>query len=222
MALTPKNTSGTTSGTTAVEILAAPLSIFAFYIPFKGLTLHNPTGNSPRTVTLQVIDDSNTRIAQKFDLIAAGSSAFSFLPIHLSETTQSMELVVDANPVKELDWCLFYMQAEGTFKNQNGLTTGNTAVTVVNPHATRRAHEVAVNAISVYNADSVTQTVTLQLNDNGTKRIMKQRSVAAGSFMRNDTPIKLGSSTQSVEVVLGGAVTTTEPHWIASYMEVVT
>lgn len=89
------------------------------------------------------------------------------------------------------------------------VTTGATPVTVLAAPVLYQTRRLAY--LSVFNADTVVQDVTLQLNDDSTiRRIKKQAALAVGASFEFDKPIMLDTVDKTLEIVLGGAVTTNE------------
>lgn len=69
-------------------------------------------------------------------------------------------------------------------KANDGVTNNATAVTMVAAPGSSLVREVF--RVSIYNADTVSQTVTVQINDNGTKRIIVSQPLAVGYTLAYD------------------------------------
>ncbi len=65
--------------------------------------------------------------------------------------------------------------------------------------------------LSVFNADTATKDVTLQLNDDSTvSRIKKTVALAVGASFEFNEPIMLDTVDKTLEIVLGAAKTTND------------
>jgi len=96
------------------------------------------------------------------------------------------------------------------------VTNGTTAVTAVAAPAanTRRI----VKTINVYNADDMTVDVFIQLNNNGTIRIIsKTATLAVAGRINLEEVYVLDTTNKSIEVKLGGAVNATELDIVTTY-----
>jgi len=98
-----------------------------------------------------------------------------------------------------------------------GTTNGATDVTVVSAPAASTQRIIGV--ITVYNADTASATVTIKRNENGTDRIIYSDALVSGDTIHFAYPYVLAATTSSIEIVLGGAVATTELDWTASYAD---
>ena len=103
----------------------------------------------------------------------------------LDTTTRSLELKLDGAVVTteppfvtswvDVDQTTFEMTASS---ETNGTTNGSTAVTVVAAPGASKTRKL--NYLSVVNVDTAVVVVTVQVNDNGTKRISFKVSLQVG------------------------------------------
>jgi len=140
----------------------------------------------------------------------------------LDATTKTIEVVLEgAVTTNELDVTAGFADSfpGGAFLpgEQDESTSGATPVTAVSapPSHVQRM----VNEIRVYNKDTVAHTVTIQLNDNGTRRVLQKQTAAAGTVvlyspaggnMQNIPTldyVELESGTTPVKVSAMGAAT---------------
>lgn len=99
-----------------------------------------------------------------------------------------------------------------------GLSNNTTDVSVVgSPGASTRR---VVKSITVYNNDTVSSTVTLKYYDGTNERILIKLTMAAGDTLFYDEIIILDSTSDLVELVLGGAITTNQLHFTAHYADI--
>lgn len=102
-----------------------------------------------------------------------------------------------------------------------GVTTGSTPVTMVaSPGVSTKR---IITGFSVYNADTVDAAVTIQYKDNATTRTIFKATLTTGDNLtwgREDAPIVLSDTNDSLEIVLGGAVTTNELPFTAYYADI--
>ena len=102
----------------------------------------------------------------------------------LDATTKTIEVVLEgAITTSQCDVTAGYADSfpGGAFLpgEQDTATNGGTAVTAVSAPAANTQR--MVNEVRVYNKDTVAHTVTIQLNDNGTKRILQKQTCAVGA-----------------------------------------
>ncbi len=105
--------------------------------------------------------------------------------IVLDSTLKSLEIkLAGAVTTTELPYVLGYVdlrsedQSVSAVGSNDGTTNGGTAVSVLAAPAS--GHTRQVKSISVTNVDTVPAVVTVQLNDNGTKRIIVAMTLAVG------------------------------------------
>lgn len=101
-----------------------------------------------------------------------------------------------------------------------GLSNNTTDVTVVgSPSASTRR---VVKSITVYNNDTATATVTLKYFDGTNERILIKLVMDVGDTLLYDQIIILDGTSDLVELVLGGAVSTNQLHFTSHYADIVT
>ncbi len=105
--------------------------------------------------------------------------------IILDSTLKSLEIkLAGAVTTTELPYVLGYVdlktedQSVSAVASNDGTTNGGTAVSVLAAPAS--GHTRQVKSISVSNVDTVAAVVTVQLNDNGTKRAIVVMTLAVG------------------------------------------
>jgi hypothetical protein len=106
----------------------------------------------------------------------------------LDSTLKSLEVkLAGAVTTNQLDWVvsstdiLDSTQGVSDIAESDGVTNNGTAVALV--AAPAAGHTKVTHTISVYNADTVNATVTLQINNNGTKRILFSKILTAGQTL---------------------------------------
>lgn len=104
----------------------------------------------------------------------------------LDSTLKTIEVVLEgAITTNQLDVTAAYADTwpSGPFVpgEQDESTNGATPVTAV--AAPPASVQRMVNEIRVYNKDTVLHTVTIQLNNNGTRRVLQKQPVSAGAVM---------------------------------------
>lgn len=105
-------------------------------------------------------------------------------------------------------------------KNSHGTANSTTAVDVVAAPAS--GHTRVIRNVVVHNRDTVSATVILQLVDSAgpyTRRLVKQ-AVSADANLVFSEIIVLDATTKKLQLVLGGAITTTQPDFVAAYGDV--
>ena len=105
-------------------------------------------------------------------------------------------------------------------KNAHGVTNSTTAVDVVGPPGS--AHTFVVRNIIVQNRDTVAATVILQLVDSTgptTTRLHKQ-TLDPDATLAYEVVVVLDGTTKKLQIVLAGAVTTTQLDFTAAYGDV--
>lgn len=105
-----------------------------------------------------------------------------------------------------------------TLGANDGALNGTTAVTVV---AAPGAGVVrTAQTIFIYNADTAAVTVTVQLDNDGTDRILVKVTLAVGDTLRIDGPLVLDATTKKIEAVMSAAAAATNPAFYSCYGDV--
>jgi hypothetical protein len=99
-----------------------------------------------------------------------------------------------------------------------GVTNSTTAVTAVAAPASGKRR--LIRSISVHNNDTVSATVTIRIDVSGTKYILHKESLDSGKQLLYDRVMVLASTLESLEIVLGAAITTNQLDYFAVYAEV--
>jgi hypothetical protein len=100
-----------------------------------------------------------------------------------------------------------------------GLTNSTTPVTVLAAPAASTQRVVPRNGVNVVNRDTVNVTLTLSKNKGGTLYSLAVVTLATLEMYTYPGVIVLDATNESVELVLGGAVTTSQPSFDAAAME---
>lgn len=106
--------------------------------------------------------------------------------IILDSTTKSLQVKLTATPTTALQIVGGYVDIETTNFGVSAIgsisttATNTTAVTAASAPGSGRRH---IKQLAVYNADSASSTVTVQLNDNSTLRIIVKVVLAAGDTL---------------------------------------
>lgn len=107
----------------------------------------------------------------------------------LDSTVKSLEIKLDGAIItNELDWTVSYVDllttdmSISTTSENDGKTTGATAVTMIAAPASNHARQL--KALSVYNLDTGEVIVTIQINDNATKRVIWKGKLAVGDTLQ--------------------------------------
>lgn len=99
--------------------------------------------------------------------------------------------------------------------SNNGTTNDTTLVTVVaSPGASTKR---LVKDITVYNNDTVEATVTLRYYNGTNRKILCKVALQTGEQLYYDEPIVIPDTSSTVEIILAGAVTTTQLDWTSHY-----
>jgi len=135
----------------------------------------------------------------------------------LNATTKTIEAKLAGSvTTNQLDVTAHYADATATTPgftegSSDTVTNNTTAVTVV--AAPAASTQRIIREITIYNADTVSATVTLQYNNNGTIRIIKKKTLTAGeSWIFSE--VEAGSSGAGLvdgdygDVTVGGSGTT--------------
>ena len=106
--------------------------------------------------------------------------------IVINTPNKSFEVVLaDAIKTNKLSWLVHYehISAENqqTLNSANGATNSTTAVTVLS--APQAGSRKSINSFSLYNADTVTATATIRLNDNATMRTIVKVALLTGDHL---------------------------------------
>lgn len=105
-----------------------------------------------------------------------------------------------------------------TEASSDGVFNGATHVDLVAAPAaaTRRI----VRSIYVHNNDTVAVTVTLFLNNNGTRRPIARAVLDPNEGYLFDRHVVLDATTKKIDGVLAGAVTSAQPSFVCTYADV--
>lgn len=105
--------------------------------------------------------------------------------IILDATTKSLEIkLAGAITTNQLPYTIHYIdtldsdQSVSDIGSGDGTSNSTTAVTVLSAPGT--GHTKEVKHLSVYNADTVAATLTVQVNNNGTARIIAKTTLDVG------------------------------------------
>ena len=104
--------------------------------------------------------------------------------------------------------------------NANIATSGMTAVTAVGSPAS--AAQRMVRTISVFNKDTITHTVTLQLFDGTNTWLIDRQSIPAGGryiWGTGDEIIVLDTTSKLIQVILGEAHAALALHIVSSWAD---
>lgn len=102
--------------------------------------------------------------------------------------------------------------------SSDGVTNSTTVVVVVAAPAasTRRI----VKTITVWNADTATAIIRLQFVNGANTRVFDRQSLATLVPYVWDDPLILDSTSESIKIVLEGAVTTNQLDWTSHFADV--
>jgi len=143
--------------------------------------------------------------------------------IVLDATTRKLEIVLaGAITTNQLEFVASYHDSTlAPPATNHGVSNNTTAVTLVAAPAS--GVQRTLDFLSIYNADTVSATVTVRLNDNATLRTIENVALPAGSsliFVRDaGGTIVLDTILRKLEVVLAGAITTNQLPFVASYQD---
>jgi len=111
--------------------------------------------------------------------------------IILDATTKSLEIkLAGAVTTNQLPWTVAYLdyldsdQSVSDIAGVDGATNDGTAVSMV--AAPSAGHTRHIKRLTVYNADTAAATVTVQVNDNSTKRVLYTITLAVGDNLIDD------------------------------------
>ena len=96
-------------------------------------------------------------------------------------------------------------------------TNDTTPVTVVPAPAASEQHVVGVHSITLYNADSANMTFEFSKDDGSTNFIIERFTLAPNESWTNSSRIVLSTTSDSLELVLTGVVTTSQGDIAVSY-----
>lgn len=99
----------------------------------------------------------------------------------------------------------------------DGTTNGTTPVTVIPAPVGTKQH--ANKLITICNVDTVNAVAVLSKVSAGGTRVLQTINLYPGDTHIFDEVLNLTATTDSVELVLLGAVTTSEPIWTSSWIE---
>ena len=100
-------------------------------------------------------------------------------------------------------------------KGADGQTNGTTAVDAIAAPASAATH--VMRNLVVNNRDTVAHIVIVQkVSVGGTRRIVKQ-SLDPDATLNVEITVNCDATTSKVQVVLGEAIVTTQPDWVANY-----
>lgn len=102
------------------------------------------------------------------------------------------------------------------FGEADGLTSGASHVTIV--AAPSSGFFRRVEFISVYNADNAGVTILLKKNNGSGRRVFHRETLSTLTHLNTTAPIILSSS-DSLEIVLTGAVSSVESDWVVSWRD---
>jgi hypothetical protein len=97
----------------------------------------------------------------------------------------------------------------------HGVTNSTTDVTVVSSPGA--SEQKLIRNITVYNADTVSATVILKLDDGGTERILVRATLATLETLNYTDLLVLDETDQEIQIVLSGAVTANQLQFTAHY-----
>jgi len=108
--------------------------------------------------------------------------------ILLDAITKTLEVVLGGAPAaNQLPFTVNYVDLDGSFtissaSETDGVTNSITAVTMLTAPVAN--HTRQVKFLSVYNADTVQAKIIIQINNNGTKRILCSPTIQPGETLQ--------------------------------------
>lgn len=105
-----------------------------------------------------------------------------------------------------------------TYANQATATNDTTPVTILSAPAS--SHIRIAKPINIYNADTSSVTITVNLVKSGTPYPLFVQTILTGETYVYTPPVILGATTDSLTAVLGGAVSTTQPKVVVNYVDI--
>jgi len=105
--------------------------------------------------------------------------------------------------------------------NTDGTSNGTTDVTVIPSPGASTSRLIPIGGFNIFNNDTVEAVVTIQKHDTGgpTDRVMDKITMQTGDAWSNPFPMVLDSTTERIEIYLGGAVTTNELDWVSHWRD---
>lgn len=103
-------------------------------------------------------------------------------------------------------------------KGADGQTNGTTAVDAIPAPASSTTH--VMRNVVVHNRDTIVHTVIVQKVSAGGTRRMVNQSIDPGGMLNVEVTVNCDATTSKVQVVLGEAIVTTQPDWVANYGQV--
>lgn len=103
--------------------------------------------------------------------------------------------------------------------NKNGTSNGTADVTIVEAPAASTTRMIPRYGVSIYNNDTVTATVFLQLKDGANDRIIEKYVIPPGDSRFNTSFISLESTSQTLEIYRAAAATTNEVIYVSNYRD---
>jgi len=125
--------------------------------------------------------------------------------IVLDTTLKSLEIILGgAITTNQLPWTAHYvdiLSSIGTATESDGATNSATAVTMVAAPASS-SHIIIVREFTVFNLDTVTDTATVRINDNGTFRNIFKIALASGdNLVYKDADVTIHDSNGNLKIV---------------------
>lgn len=105
-----------------------------------------------------------------------------------------------------------------SYGRQVANTNNTSTVTICSAPAS--SHVKVVRNITVYNKDTASATVTLQYNANGTVYILLKQTLATLTTLSYTDPVNLVNTTDSIEVLLAGNVTTSQLDVTTNFVDI--
>jgi hypothetical protein len=101
--------------------------------------------------------------------------------------------------------------------NSNGALNGTTPVDVVAAPAS--STQRLVRKVRFFNLDTASVTITLQLDDNSTDRVLQKFTLAAGEAGVYEDVEVLDATTKKLQALMSGAPATTQPAYSAAWAD---
>jgi len=104
--------------------------------------------------------------------------------------------------------------------NQFSTSNNTTDVTILSAPAASTSRKVAPGGINIFNNDTSDITVTIQVNDNGTDRIIDKPTISPDDPWSNDKfRLCLDAITQTLEIFLSGTVAANQADIMVVYRD---
>lgn len=100
---------------------------------------------------------------------------------------------------------------------QDGQLNDTTAVDIVDAPAS--SVQRMVRNLIIHNADTVSVDLTVRYYHGGTTRTIYQITLAADDTLELNLAMILDDTDKKIQALLGGAVTTNQPNFVASYAD---